>query len=114
MEIKGAIFDLDGTLLDSMWVWNQVDIDFLGNRGFDVPPDYPKAIAAMGFHETAEYTIKRFDLKEKVKDVIAEWDRMAAQMYHERDQTLCAGSAGMDETAGHSSGRGDRFVSHPI
>ena len=26
MEIKGAIFDLDGTLLDSMWVWNQVDI----------------------------------------------------------------------------------------
>ena len=40
----------------------------------------------MGFHETAEYTIKRFDLKEKVKDVIAEWDRMAAQMYHERVQ----------------------------
>lgn len=38
MEIKGAIFDLDGTLLDSMWVWNQVDIDFLGKRGFDVPP----------------------------------------------------------------------------
>ena len=86
MEIKGAIFDLDGTLLDSMWVWNRVDIDFLGKRGFDVPPDYPKAIAAMGFHETAEYTIKRFDLKEKVKDVIAEWDRMAAQMYHERVQ----------------------------
>ena len=84
MEIKGAIFDLDGTLLDSMWVWNQVDIDFLGKRGFDVPPDYPKAIAAMGFHETAEYTIKRFGLNEKVEDVIAEWDHMAAQMYHER------------------------------
>ena len=32
MEIKGAIFDLDGTLLDSMWVWNQVDIDFLGKH----------------------------------------------------------------------------------
>ena len=77
MKIKGAIFDLDGTLLDSMWVWNQVDIDFLGKRGFDVPPDYPKAIAAMSFHETAEYTIKRFDLKEKVKDVIAE-ERYAA------------------------------------
>ena len=26
---KGAIFDLDGTLLDSMGVWDQVDIDFL-------------------------------------------------------------------------------------
>lgn len=49
MEIKGAIFDLDGTLLDSMWVWNQVDIDFLGKRGFDVPPDYPKGHCRDGF-----------------------------------------------------------------
>ena len=29
---KGAIFDLDGTLLDSMGVWDQVDIDFLQNE----------------------------------------------------------------------------------
>lgn len=86
MEITGAIFDLDGTLLDSMWVWNQVDIDFLGKRGFEVPPDYPKVIAAMGFRETAEYTINRFALKETVDDVIAEWDDMATQMYHERVQ----------------------------
>ena len=37
---KGAIFDLDGTLLDSMGVWDQVDIDFLSKRGIDVPDDY--------------------------------------------------------------------------
>ncbi|MGN1206239.1 MAG: HAD family hydrolase [Eubacterium sp.] len=83
MEIKGAIFDLDGTLLDSMWVWNQVDIDFLGKRGYDVPPDYAKTIAAMGFRETAAYTIERFGLQECVEDVIAEWDHMAMKMYHE-------------------------------
>ena len=29
---KGAIFDLDGTLLDSMGVWDQVDVDFLACR----------------------------------------------------------------------------------
>ena len=34
---KGAIFDMDGTLLDSMWVWRQIDVDFLGRRGFEVP-----------------------------------------------------------------------------
>ncbi len=33
---KGAIFDLDGTLLDSMGVWDQVDVDFLAKRGFEV------------------------------------------------------------------------------
>ena len=30
---NGVIFDLDGTLIDSMGVWNQIDIDFLGKRG---------------------------------------------------------------------------------
>ena len=29
---KGAIFDLDGTLLDSLGVWDQVDVDFLADR----------------------------------------------------------------------------------
>ena len=37
---KGAIFDMDGTLLDSMWGWRQIDVDFLGRRGFEVPSDY--------------------------------------------------------------------------
>ena len=46
MRIKGVIFDLDGTLIDSMWVWDQVDRDFLGARGFEVPPDYQKEIQA--------------------------------------------------------------------
>ena len=49
---KGAIFDLDGTLLDSMGVWDQVDVDFLDQtrhrgagrlhaegRGHAIPPD---------------------------------------------------------------------------
>lgn len=84
MKIKGAIFDLDGTLLDSMWVWEQVDVEFLGSRGFDVPEDYPNAIAAMGFRETADYTIERFQLNERAEDVIQEWNDMAEKMYHER------------------------------
>lgn len=80
--IKGVIFDLDGTLLDSMWVWNQVDVDFLGERGFSVPEDYAQKISAMGFRETAEYTINRFGLRETVDDVIAEWNEMAERKYH--------------------------------
>ena len=52
---KGAIFDLDGTLLDSMGVWDQVDIDFLSKRGIDVPDDYMTKVAAMQFRQIAEY-----------------------------------------------------------
>lgn len=83
MKIKGAIFDLDGTLLDSMWVWERIDQEFLGVRGFEVPPDYQKVIAGLGFRETAEYTIERFALKENPEDIINEWNRMAERMYHE-------------------------------
>ncbi len=83
MRIKGAIFDLDGTLLDSMWVWGRIDKEFLGERGFEVPPDYQRVIAGLGFRETAEYTIKRFCLEERPEDIIEEWNRMAQKMYHE-------------------------------
>ena len=69
MRINGVIFDLDGTLLDSMWVWDKVDKEFLGTRGFEVPLDYQKEIQALGFYETACYTIDRFGLKERPEDI---------------------------------------------
>ena len=34
---KAALFDMDGTLVDSMWIWRQIDIDFLGQRGLPMP-----------------------------------------------------------------------------
>ena len=36
-KIKAAIFDLDGTVVDSMYVWEKVDNDFLANRGIKMP-----------------------------------------------------------------------------
>lgn len=81
---KGAIFDMDGTLLDSMWVWKQIDIDFLGKRGFEVPDDYLEMITPMGYQRAAEYTIARFGLDEKPEDLIEEWYQMAAEAYAER------------------------------
>ena len=28
--IHAVIFDLDGTLMDSMWMWKDIDIEYLG------------------------------------------------------------------------------------
>lgn len=78
---KGAIFDLDGTLLDSMGVWERIDYEFLGKRGFEVPEDYVDTITAMSFEETAIYTIERFQLPETKEAIMQEWIQMAIDAY---------------------------------
>ena len=78
---KAAIFDLDGTLLDSMGVWDQVDIDFLNKRGIEVPPDYMTKVSAMQFRQIAEYTIARFGLTDTPEELMQEWDDMASVAY---------------------------------
>ena len=60
---KGIILDLDGTVLDSSWVWDKVDVKFLGDRGFDVPKDYVESISPMGAQKAAVYTNERFGLQ---------------------------------------------------
>lgn len=79
--IKGMIFDLDGTLLDSMGLWAQIDIDFLGKRGLKVPADYLEKITPMGFLNAARYTISRFGFSETPEEIEEEWLTMAEYAY---------------------------------
>lgn len=80
---RAAIFDLDGTLLDSMYVWHRVDELFFEDLGMAVPPDYTAAIAGMSYRETALYTKKRFSLAEPWEEIVATWTRMAEREYRE-------------------------------
>ncbi|MBT1165294.1 HAD family hydrolase [Bifidobacterium simiarum] len=78
---RAAIFDLDGTLLDSMRVWTDVDNEFLRRRGLDVPSDYAESIAHLSFDECARYTVERFGLPDSPEDLMDEWNRMAFDAY---------------------------------
>ncbi len=80
-EYKGVIFDLDGTLIDSMHIWQKIDVDFLARRGIVVPDDYMNAISHMGAYDTALYTIKRFNLNDTPEELIKEWVSMALKEY---------------------------------
>ena len=78
---KAAIFDLDGTLLDSMGVWLEVDRVFLARRGIALPDDYAAAISPMGFPAAAAYTKTRFSLPEDEASIMAEWHALAVDAY---------------------------------
>ena len=56
LENKCAvIFDLDGTLVDSMWMWKDIDIEYLGRYGYTLPENLQKEIEGMSYTETAVY-----------------------------------------------------------
>lgn len=78
---KGIIFDLDGTLVDSMSVWKDIDIIFLAQHGYNVPTDLHEAIEGMSFTETAEYFKKRFALSQSIEEIKDCWNQMAYEKY---------------------------------
>ena len=78
---KGVIFDLDGTLVDSMNVWKEIDVSYLGKHGYDVPGDLHDEIEGMSFTETAAYFKKRFCLKETIDEIKDCWNQMAYEKY---------------------------------
>ena len=80
---EAAIFDLDGTLLDSMWVWHEVDREFFAARGMDVPADYAEKIQSLTFRETAAYTVERYGLPESPEDLMALWNEMSFRQYRD-------------------------------
>lgn len=78
---KAVIFDLDGSLVDSMWLWKEIDIEFLGARGMELPEDFQQKIEGMSFTETAIYSKERFQLTETVEELKDIWNVMAMDKY---------------------------------
>lgn len=78
---KAVLFDLDGTLVDSMWVWRSIDADYLGSIGMEIPEDLQRSIEGMSFTETAEYFKKRFRLSDDVETIKTNWNKMAFKRY---------------------------------
>jgi len=83
MQFKAALFDMDGTLLDSMGVWAQVDEDFFSIRGIVTPDDYGPNLAGKSFLQSAEYTKERFGLPESCEEIVAEWNALCRVQYEQ-------------------------------
>ena len=79
--ISVLIFDLDGTLLDSMNVWNQVDIEFLGRYGYEVTPEYTDMVKRVSIDDAARFTVERYKIPLSPQEVMDTWNSMVGEFY---------------------------------
>jgi len=78
---KAVIFDLDGTLVDSMWMWRQIDIEYLGRFSLELPEKLQEEIEGMSFLETAIYIKDQFGIKDSIEKMMDDWNEMAKEKY---------------------------------
>ena len=71
--MKAAIFDMDGTLLDSMEMWYNVGYTFLNQRNIPIPEGLGKAVEHLKMSDAAEYIADNFPLNMTGSEVLAAW-----------------------------------------
>ncbi|MGN0591774.1 MAG: HAD family hydrolase [Ruminococcus sp.] len=81
--LRGAILDLDGTLLDSMNVWSQIDKELLTGYGITPPAGISDIVKKMTIEESSRYLIERFSLPVTPEQIAAQVEEMAAYQYRE-------------------------------
>lgn len=86
-HIKACIFDLDGTLLDSMALWQNVDRKYLARFGIEFDPMYSEEIKKMSFNESAVYFVEKFKIPRSVEQIKQDWNEMVEVEYRDNIQS---------------------------
>jgi HAD superfamily hydrolase (TIGR01509 family) len=80
-NVEAVIFDLDGTLVDSMWLWEAIDIEYLKRFNLELPSDLQEHIEGNSFTETALYFKERFKIQDSIDKIKEDWNGMALDYY---------------------------------
>lgn len=81
-DIEAVIFDIDGTLIDSMWIWTNIDDLFLAKYGLKEPEGFHEGMEGKSYSETAQYFLDLFpSLPHTREELEQEWYDMAYEIY---------------------------------
>ena len=81
-NITGAIFDLDGTVFDSMHIWSEIGLRFLAEKGVKPEPGIEDEFVKMSMTQAAEYYIKNVDPSETVLGVVEAVNKLVEGFYY--------------------------------
>ncbi len=84
MQIKAALFDLDGTLVDSMWVWDRLLLDFLQDQNLPTQDGLMKEVAHMSPQQSSVYVKEKYKLSLSAEEIHQTWMEMAYFSYAEK------------------------------
>lgn len=81
-DIEAVIFDVDGTLVDSMGIWKEIDIAYLSRFQIPLPDQLQSEIEGMSFYQTACFFKNRFsNITDSIEDMMDAWNSMAWHKY---------------------------------
>lgn len=81
-NIDAVIFDIDGTLVDSMHVWTDIDDIFLEKYHLEEPENFHEGMEGKSYSETAQYFLDLFpELPHTKQELEDEWHEMAFEIY---------------------------------
>ena len=78
-----AIFDFDGTLVDSMPLWNDLGKRFLQTKGIEAPENLQAIIQTMTLQQSARYMIEQFHLQSTIEQVMNDIKQLIERQYIE-------------------------------
>lgn len=81
MKIKCAIFDFDGTLFDSMGIWDQVGEIYLSSLGKKPRPSLREDVRPLSLYQSACYVKREYDLSLSVEEIMAGINQVVENYY---------------------------------
>lgn len=80
-QVKGVIFDMDGTLIDSMPMWENIASDYLKKKGYQPETNLGSVLKTMSLLQGTEYVIRTYNMKETVKEILDGINELAIEKY---------------------------------
>lgn len=79
--LKGAIFDFDGTLFDSMFIWDTAGEMYLRSMGKEPKSDLQKVLKPMSLLQSAEYIREKYHISLSVEEIMDGINRTVEGLY---------------------------------
>ncbi len=82
MMIQGAIFDVDGTLLDSMSIWDTIGTDYLRSIGYEPRENLNEVFKNMSLLQAAEYYQHEYGVTQSIEEIMDGVNAMLERFYN--------------------------------